>query len=80
MKGKYSEMDYVMMKMQMLGNDRFTFGLSKHYDTEEEMYKDLIAELQQKLERVKGNPSEPSKYGYRVELEAFVKGEPIEKF
>ena len=73
-------MDFVMMKMQMMGNDKFIFGLQKHYDTEEQMYKDLITVFQEKLEKLKEEPSEPSKYGYRVELEIFEKGEPTNKF
>ena len=77
---KYTETDYVMMKMQMLGNDRLAFGFSKHYDTEVEMYEDLIANLQERLEEAKKNSDEPSKYGYRVELEAFKKGEPTNRF
>jgi hypothetical protein len=77
---KYTETDYVMMKMQMLGNDRLAFGFAKHYDTEVEMYEDLIANLQERLEEAKNNPDEPSKYGYRVELEAFKKGEPTNRF
>ena len=73
-------MDYVMMKMQMLGNDKLMFGMQKHYDTEEEMYKDLLAVIQEKLDHIRENPGESSKYGYRVELEAFEKGEPTSRF
>jgi len=77
---KYTEMDYVMMKMQMLGNDTFTFGFANHYSTKEELYKDLISIFQKKLEELKNEPTEESKYGYKVDLEIVKKGEETKRF
>lgn len=77
---KYTEMDYVLMQLQKMGNDQFRLGFSFTRDTEKEAIEEAIKNLQDYLNEHKDDESEDAPYGFYLNLEFFKKGKPKETF
>jgi len=77
---KYTEMDYVLMQLQKMGNDQFRLGFSFTRDTVKEAIEEAIKNLQEYLEEHKDDEPEEAPYGYYLNFEFFKKGKPKRTF
>ena len=75
---KYSEMDYVLMQLQKMGNDKFELGFSFTRETKKEAIEEAIKKLQEYLS--KDDVVDEAPYGYYLNFEFFRKGEPKKTF